>query len=112
MAEQTFILRVLFVKTGEVWAAQCIDYDIAAQGDSVREAKRAFEKAIIGQILFDVKRGLQPLSQFKPAPEGYRRKFEEAEQLADNAPLKLPQSISGIPPAFMVNHISKDLRIW
>ncbi|SRR6266446_330076 len=109
MADQTFILRVLFVKTGEVWAAQCIDYDIAAQGNSVREAKRAFEKAIIGQILFDIRRERPPLSDFKPAPAAYRAKFDEAERLADTAPLKLPE---GTPPAFMVNHISKDLRIW
>ncbi len=109
MTEQTFILRVLFVKTGDVWAAQCIDYDIAVQGNSVREAKLAFEKAIIGQILFDVKRGQRPLSGFRPAPRAYRERFEEAEQLADTAPLEMPE---GIPPAFMVNHISKDLRIW
>lgn len=109
MGEQTFILRVLFVKTGELWAAQCIDYDIAAQGASVGEAKRAFEKVIIGQILFDAKRGQRPLAGFKPAPDSYREKFEEAERLADNAPLEIPESV---PPAYVINQIPKDLRVW
>ena len=109
MGEQTFILRVLFIKIGELWAAQCVDYDFAAQGASVREAKRAFEKTVIGQILFDLKRGERPLSGFKPAPESYREKFEESEQLADRTPLELPE---GTPPAFIINQILKDLRVW
>ena len=109
LSKQTLVLRVLFVKTGELWAAQCIDYDIAVQGDSVREAKQAFEKAIIGQILFDLNQGRVPLSNFRAAPDSYREKFDEAERLADDSPLELPK---GMPPAFIINQIPKDLRIW
>lgn len=109
MGNHLFILRVLFIKDGDLWVAQCIDRDIAAQGRSVSEAKRAFEHTIIGQILFDLKRGKEPLSDFRPAPASYRAKFDEAEQLMDTKPIQLPE---GTPPAFMINQIPKDLRIW
>lgn len=97
------------MRDGDLWAAQCIDYDIAAQGRSIREAKMAFEKTIIGQILFDITRHKQPLADFRPAPESYREKFEAGERLADSEPIEMPE---GIPPAYVVNQITKDLRIW
>jgi len=109
MDNHALVLRVLFVRDGDLWAAQCIDYDIAAQGRSITEAKTAFEQTIIGQILFDIKRGKQPLTDLRPAPESYREKFEAAEPLADKKPIEMPK---GVPPAYVVNQIAKDLRIW
>jgi len=109
MDNHALVLRVLFVRDGDLWAAQCIDYDIAAQGRSITEAKTAFEQTIIGQILFDIKRGKQPLTDLRPAPESYREKFEAAEPLADTKPIEMPK---GVPPAYVVNQIAKDLRIW
>lgn len=109
MGEHSITLRVLFMRDNDLWAAQCVDYDIAAQGRSITEAKKAFEQTIIGQILFDLKRGKEPLADCRPAPESYREKFAEAEQLADKKPIEMPQ---GVPPAFVIDQIPKDLRVW
>lgn len=46
-------LRVLFIKgNGDTdnWVAQCLEYDIAAQGKTIREAKKMFELTMAGEL--------------------------------------------------------------
>lgn len=109
--EHLFVLRVLiFQQNDGLWAAQCIDHDIVAQGNTIREAKRAFEQTIVGQILFDIKNHKEPLASFPPAPEELQRLFEQAGEvtLDDKGPI-LPQ---GTPEAFICNQITKEFRVW
>ena len=61
-------VSVLLRYEGIYWVAQGIEYDIAAQGRTIQEAKKAFEKTIIGQIILDVKDGLEPLTGVEKAP--------------------------------------------
>ncbi|SRR6266542_2214679 len=109
--EHVFILRVLLLQQDDgLWAAQCIDHDIVAQGKSIREAKRAFERTIVGQILFDLENGRPPLAAFPPAPSKLREIFDKAGELtlANTGPIKLPQ---GTPEAFICNQITQEFRI-
>lgn len=111
MQEHIFILRVLLLQQEDgLWAAQCIDHDIVAQGNSIGEAKRAFERTVVGQILFDFQNGRSPLAQFPPASPKLREIFEKAGELAlaDKGPIKLPE---GTPDAFICNQITKEFRI-
>jgi len=111
MSEIKFILRVLIIQQSDgLWAAQCIDHDIAAQGKSIREAKTAFEQTIIGQILYDLKKNREPLAAFPAAPTELQELYERAADvtLDDKGPL-LPQ---GTPEAFVCNQITKEFRVW
>ena len=110
MQEYRFILRVLIIQHDGLWAAQCIDHDIVAQGKSIREAKTAFEQTIIGQILFDLARGREPLAAFPAAPAHWQELYERAADvtLDDKGPL-LPE---GTPDAFICNQITKEFRVW
>jgi hypothetical protein len=111
MKEHIFILRVLLLQQEDgLWAAQCVDHDIVAQGHSIGEAKRAFERTIVGQILFDFQNNRLPLSTFPPASSELQEIFEKAEELAlaDKGPIKLPE---GMPDAFICNQITKEFRI-
>ena len=110
-SEHVFILRVLLLQQRDgLWAAQCIDHDIVAQGHSIGEAKRAFERTVIGQILFDIKNDRPPLAAFPPASAKLRELFEKAGELAlaDKGPIRLPE---GMPDAYMCNQITKEFRI-
>lgn len=112
MPEYFIILRVLIVRQDDgLWAAQCIDHDIVAQGTSIKGAKQAFERTITGQILFDLENGRQPLATFPPAPSELRELFEKAADLtlADRGPIKLPQ---GTPSAFVCNQITQEFRLY
>lgn len=108
--DHVFILRVLLLQQEDgLWAAQCIDHDIVAQGSSIGEAKKAFERTVIGQIMFDFENNRPPLAAFPPAPARLREIFERAEEaLADKGPIKLPE---GMPEPFICNQITKEFRI-
>jgi|GEM_PF-7084240 len=111
MQEHIFILRVLLLQQDDgLWAAQCIDHDIVAQGNSIGEAKRAFERTVVGQILFDFKNGRAPLATFSPAPLRLQEMFDRAADLAlaDKGPITLPD---GTPAAYICNQITKEFRI-
>ena len=86
------------------WIAQCLEYDIAAQGKNLAEAKAAMEKAFVGQVIVDLSNGIEPLSTVGKAPIEYWQEFTQAERLADRKPLF-------IPPPYMVRATMEDARI-
>lgn len=55
------ILSVVLMWDEDRWVAQCLEYDIAAQGHSIDEARESFERIFFGQIKLDLARGRLPL---------------------------------------------------
>ena len=104
----TFKLSVLLMREGEMWVAQCLEYDLAAQGRTLAEVKDAFGKTFCGQIMVDLHHKLEPLSTFSQAPAAYWEKFKHAERLLDRQQLPTPPRV---PPAFMIHAMADDLRI-
>lgn len=71
----------------DVWVAQCLEYDIAAQGKDLDEAKSAFERTFAGEVLLALESGEVPLASVPPAPRRFREMFARALRLADVLPL-------------------------
>ena len=99
-------MRVLLLKEDAVWIAQCLEYDIAAQGTSITEAKAAFVLHFAAQIEVALKHGDKPLADFASAPQNYWDRFSASERLAD--PIRVSDPIE-IPPAFMINAMQRTL---
>ena len=115
MEKQSYSFRVsiLLCKEGSGedsgWVAQCLEYDITAQGKTIQDAKKAFGKTFVGQILVDLKHGKAPLQGIKKAPKEYWDKWNVSEQLADHRqPFYLPDNI---PPAFVIHAAATDMRV-
>lgn len=109
MQVQVLQLSVLFIKDQHsTWVAQCLEFDIAAQGKSFKDAQRAFERTFMGQIALDMRNDRRPLEGIKQAPKQYWSMYEESERLADRRPFRLPE---GIPPAFMIS-AAQESRVW
>ena len=70
-------LSVLFIQREGFWVAQSLEYDLAAQGRTVDEAKHAFEQTLIGQIMLDKQQGRPPLDHLPPAPDRYWDAFRQ-----------------------------------
>lgn len=104
-----FKLSVLLLQEGKTWVAQCLEYDIAAQGKTIAAAKDAFSRTFAGQVFVDLHHKLDPLSGFSPAPKEYWDQFKSAERLADRQPILIPTE--SLPPAFLVHAMADDLRI-
>src|SRR5438105_2791923 len=100
----TLYITVLFFKQGGRWLAQALEYDLAAQGENVEIAKRAFERTFQGQLELDKRMKRPFLSRVPKAPPMYWEMFQRI--VKERTPLTteaietdLP---SETPPAFMV----------
>ena len=81
MTQYAFPVTILFLRESDRWAAQCLEYDIAAQGESIPKAMEAFEQTFVGQIIVDVKSGKQPLEGIPQAPRFYWNQVKESVRL-------------------------------
>lgn len=104
-----FKLSVLLLREGDTWVAQCLEYDIAAQGKTIPAVKEAFARTFAGQVFVDLHHQAEPLCGFSQAPREYWDQFQRAERLADRQPIFIPTE--SLPPAFMVHAMADDLRI-
>lgn len=103
-----FSVSVLLFQEGNLWVAQGLEHDIAAQGATIGDAKRSFERVFVGQILVDIHHDKEPLSGIQAAPKKYWDMFEHGERLGDRRPFYMPP---GIPPAFVIAAAAEDFRI-
>jgi hypothetical protein len=100
-----YCFTVVFVREGEYWIAQALEYDIAAQGSTQENAKRAFEYAFMGQLQLDHKLKREPFSTLAQAPQRYWDIFaafvEKNHNLVPEI-IRTESLVPGMPPAFMV----------
>ena len=73
-------LDVLFICDGSAWTAQCLQYDIAAQGGTIKDAQRAFEYALSVEAAYLNERG-QSLDSLPAAPNCYWKQYREAVEI-------------------------------
>lgn len=102
-----FKLSVLLVREGDTWVAQCLQYDIAAQGKTIADAKAAFAHTFAGQVCVDLHHSVKPMSGFQPAPKEYWDRFLSGERLVDRQPIYIPS----VPPAFMIHAMADEYRV-
>lgn len=104
-------LDILFIKDDGQWVAQCLQYDIAAQGDTIPDAKSALEYAIATELsfLFETNRAIDELPS---APKCYWDKYENGSELQPISqkpmrlfPAKLSEFIHGVLP------VNEGLRV-
>jgi len=63
-------LDVVLINDGGMHVAQCLQYDIAAQGDTIDDAKQAFEYAVAAEIGYCISTG-RTLADLPAAPKCY-----------------------------------------
>ena len=106
MLELNLRINVVLVRDGDMWVAQGLEYDIAAQGTTIAETKNAFTRVLCSQVVLDLHHGDSPLAGFEPAPQEYWDRFRKAEPLATHIPEPF------IPLPFMLQSLSGHCRIF
>ena len=66
-------LRILLFEEGDTWAAQCLEYDIAAQGVTQEEAAQRLAVTIAAEL--ELRTG--DLSDIPPPPENLIRLYQQ-----------------------------------
>ena len=101
--------NVVLMKEGDVWAAQGLHYDIAAQGSTIPAAKQAFVLSLMAQVALALHFSEEPLATFEPAPKIYWDRFQNAELLAQPIgmphPMPMHEPMNAPPPAFMIESL-------
>jgi hypothetical protein len=82
-------IKVLVFREGERWIAQCLEVNFAVSAEERDELLPRLRAQLRGQMVADRRRGVDPLSRFKRAPERFWRMFEAAEPWRDE-PLPEP----------------------
>lgn len=83
-------LHILLSIEQDIWVAQCLDFDITAQGKDIDNALDALERVLVGQIIVDQKKGNDPLGSFRPAPQKYWKLYEKGTKLDKEKYFSLP----------------------
>ncbi len=104
-------LDILFFKEQGVWVGQCLQHNIAVQGETLRECIEALFCVLVGRIVIAAKLGMDhPFKGVPPAPAKYWKRYPGALKLSpEESTFKLPK---GIPPAFMIQPSNLELRIY
>lgn len=98
-------LSILMIKRDDAWTAQCLQYDIAAQGATLPEAQRAFEFAIVSEVAYAAENGGN-LDSLPPAPRYYWQKFEEAVRVeCVESPLRVPPEIRDLAQSLLPSKV-------
>jgi|GEM_PF-6113172 len=84
-------VRVVLNKTESGYrVAQGLEFDISAQGKSIREAKSSFAYALIGHLMYAEQKKMKPFQGVPKAPKKYWEKFKQGEELQN--PISLPSA--------------------
>lgn len=72
------VFRVVIFREGDWWVAQCVDHDVAAQARSLRDLPLEFEAALVADVTWHHRNGIDLLMNLVPAPEPLQRRWAEA----------------------------------
>lgn len=88
-------VSVLLHRDGWAWVAQCLEFDIAAQGDTVAEVKIRFASTFGAQLAWNLHDGTEPFAGLKQAPQRYFDGLEET-YVESEVELQTPRNL-GLP---------------
>lgn len=95
-----------------VWVSQCLQYDIAAQGDTIKDSLVAFTHALVSEVAYGIEvKGLtdNPLAEIPGPPDEIRRLFDNAEAKVRRA---VVPEMPHVPPAVhAAMPILQELRV-
>lgn len=97
---------VLFERDPGEWVAQCLEYDIGAQANSLPNLFYELQKSLVGHVVISRENGQEPFQCLPPAPSRYWSKWQQ-EKATVVSPPTVPFRIPGtVPPqvdaAYMV----------
>jgi hypothetical protein len=94
--EESFEVNVLAFREGELWVAQCIEYDISARSDTLESAMTAFRRAFAANLAANRELGRNALDGVPPAPQHYREMFESGKSVQEKLPAGRPVAVADL----------------
>lgn len=99
------IRAVLFEgEDGGPWSAQCLEYDIAAQAQTLLDLQDELVRVLVTHVAASVQLGRTPFSDIKPAPQRFWELYEGGLRF-ESRPQRFSCATMTLPP------ITPELRI-
>jgi hypothetical protein len=90
-------LSVLLTHQEGLWVARCLQFDVVGQGDRIDDALESLGLCLTGHILMNVRDRQAPLAGLPSAPPKIWHLFNQARQLRDGQPFRMPAELNEIP---------------
>ena len=94
------------VHNRDVWVAQCLEYDIVAEGDSIARVRENLAVTLFAHADSDEREGRNPFAGINKALEGYHKMFQDGVQLVGKYDFKFTQEYDIPSPP-----VIKDARV-
>lgn len=92
-------IRVIVFKESDVWVAQCLEYDIGAQADSIDALTAQLNAVLKAEFKESMERHERPFAGIEPAPQRFHTMWEHRTRSLAIKP--------STPPAWLINHQAK-----
>lgn len=104
MGSEYKISVVLFEREPGHWVAQCLEYDIGAQADSLPELTYEIQRSLVGHMVIALENDLEPFECLPPAPDEYWGKWDQARLtiLLEEVPFRTPKQGPSVTPRLKV----------
>jgi hypothetical protein len=99
--------RVLVVQIGTQWLAQCVDFDLSAQGPSDALAVAAFLKILRAHYLKDRQLGREPFDNLPEAPARFAKAWDRIARTSSRV-ISAEEDGDEMPPAYIVEAIQEN----
>lgn len=76
---ETIEINVVAYRDGDLWVAQCVEYDIAAFAATLTGLPKAFERAVASNLCVNLQLGRSDLEGIPAPPPKFRDLFDDAK---------------------------------
>jgi hypothetical protein len=96
----TYKISAILFEREDAWVAQCLEYDITAQADSLPNLYYELERVLVGHIVISEENGEEPFELLPAAPQEYWQMFDASKIKlnTDPLPFRLPRFAKQPPP--------------
>lgn len=96
MKTQSDAIKVLIFKDNDLFIAQCLEYDIAVQGETLKELEERLVCTLLDYVALSIENREPPFSHVPRTPKEFWDLFKKANRL--EKPLRIPS-----PPRRKIN---------
>jgi hypothetical protein len=104
-------LSIVILLEEGTWVAQCLEFDVAAQGTSLDAVLASWQRAFVNQAAANIELGKDPMQDVPRAPSHYFEKFREARPLGGAVDLLGPTVAPDVPPPWIIHATASKLRL-
>lgn len=97
---QEFRVSVIIYPEGNVWIAQCLEYDIVSQGKTIQDVQDRLTRNIAATLSIYAENGRNALESIPSAPKKFWEMFERATVRVSGRkrPMRVPHPLPSIRP--------------